>query len=86
MDWNGGSMLKFKYNLRVNQAVRARCERHPAYDPSTVGKDHIVDRCATCKDIYSLYESKVSLEKAAKNFERQAGFWQANRIKLEPHR
>jgi len=36
-------MLKFDYKLRVNQSVRAKCERHSAYDPSTTGKDHISD-------------------------------------------
>jgi len=72
-------MLKFHYKLRLNQAIRAKCERHPAYDPSTAGKDHINDRCATCKDILDLYESKLSLEKAVKNFERRAGSWDTSK-------
>jgi hypothetical protein len=76
---NGGGVLKFNYKLRLNQTVKAKCERHPLYDPSTAGKDYINDRCATCKDILDLYESKLSVEKAVKNFERRAGFWQASK-------
>lgn len=72
-------MLKLNYKLRLNQTIRAKCERHPAYDPSTVGKDFISDRCATCKDILDLYESKIELEKAVRNFDRRAGFWQATK-------
>ncbi len=70
-------MLRMKYKLRVNQTVRARCERHPTYDPSTLGKDQLHDRCSTCKEILFLYEAKLSLEKAAKAFERRAEPWHA---------
>jgi hypothetical protein len=79
-------VLKFNCKLRVNQIIRAKCERHPAYDPSTAGKDYINDRCASCKDILDLYESKLSLEKAVKNFERRAGFWQTSKrsVKATP--
>jgi hypothetical protein len=72
-------VLKLNCKLRMNQTIRAKCERHPDYDPSTAGRDYINDRCATCKGILDLYESKLSLEKAAKNFERRAGFWQRSK-------
>ena len=72
-------MLKLSYKLRLNETVKAKCERHPAYDPSTKGKDHIGDRCATCREILEFYESKVSLERAVKAFERRARSWQTLR-------
>jgi len=72
-------MLKSICKIRVNQTIRARCERHPAYDPSTPGRDHITDRCATCRDIFDLHESKLILDRAVKNFERRAESWQAAR-------
>lgn len=76
-------MLKLTYKLRLNQTIRAKCERHPAYDPSVAGKDYIEDRCATCKEILDLYESKLLLEKAVKNFERRAGSWQVTRKSIK---
>jgi hypothetical protein len=63
----------------VNQTVKAKCERHPAYDPSVAGKDYISDRCATCKEILDLYDSMLSLDRAVKHFERRATFWQISR-------
>ena len=72
-------MLKFNCRLRLNQTIRAKCDRHPAYDPSTEGKDYISDRCATCKDIFDLFEAKLSLERALRNFERRAGAWQTTK-------
>jgi hypothetical protein len=66
--------------MRLNQTIKAKCERHPLYDPSAAGNDYISDRCATCKDIFELYEAKISLEKAVRNFERRAGAWQSLKV------
>lgn len=63
----------------MNGKVKAKCDRHPNYDPSTKGKDFINDRCGTCKEIADLYDSKTVLEKALKNFERRVVPWQTIR-------
>ena len=77
-------MLKFKLKLRLNSTVKAKCDRHPSYDPSTKGKDYIEDRCASCKDILDLYEAKIHLELALKSFERRAEAWMPERRFRKP--
>ena len=71
----GEQMLKLVCKIRVNRTVRAKCDRHPSYDPATVGKDQIIDRCATCWNIHSLYESNLTLDVALREFERRAAAW-----------
>lgn len=68
-------MLRISYKLRLNESVRAKCERHPAYDPSEAGKDYIADRCSTCKEIFDVYEAKVSLDRAVKTFLMRVEPW-----------
>lgn len=72
-------MLRLKYKLRLNESVKARCDRHPRYDPSAPAHSLILDKCGTCKDICELYDAYLGLEKAARLFERRAGAWQNSR-------
>lgn len=69
-------MLKITCKIRLNRTVRAKCERHSKYDPAIEGKNYILDRCSTCRELLDLYESMISLEKALKNFERRAAPWE----------
>ena len=72
-------MLRLSCKLRLNSSIRAKCDRHRAFDPSVKGQDYVQDRCATCRDIQDLYDSYLALEKAIKNFERRAGAWESPR-------
>jgi len=72
-------MLRLVCKVSLNRTIRARCERHPTFDPMEEGKDYIRDRCATCRELLDLYESKISLEKAIRNFERRATPWETVR-------
>jgi phage FluMu protein Com len=72
-------MLKLICKVRLNQAVRAKCERHPSYDPAAEGKNHILDRCATCRELRDIYESSIALHKAVRDFERRAAPWETSR-------
>lgn len=74
-------MLRLVCKVRLTQTIRAKCVRHPSYDPATEGKNHILDRCATCRELRDLYESSISLQKAVRDFERRAAPWEAPRKK-----
>jgi hypothetical protein len=70
-------MLRFRIDVRVKEAVRAKCPRHPKYDPSVDDKMHSEPGCSTCSDIRALEASRVALESAARAFERRAYQWKA---------
>ncbi len=41
-------MLQFSYRLRVAERVKAKCERHPPYNPECDGRGGIKGGCSTC--------------------------------------
>jgi hypothetical protein len=73
------SVFRFNVKIRVSQRGRAKCSRHPHFDPSAEGFDVIRDSCSTCKDIKYLFEAQVALERATRDFVRRATPWEARR-------
>jgi hypothetical protein len=72
-------MLRLAYKARLNYKIRAKCERHPTYDPSADENNFLRDRCSKCREILDVYESYLALEKAVKYFERRVAPWEGTR-------
>jgi hypothetical protein len=53
-------MLQFTYKLTVRERVKAKCPRHPWYNPETQGQGGIVAGCSTCSDLYDLLDARKS--------------------------
>jgi hypothetical protein len=70
-------MLEFRIDVRVKESVKARCSRHPKFDPSVDEKMNSEPGCSICADIRALEASRIALEKAARSFERRAYQWRA---------
>lgn len=68
-------MLKFRYKLKVNENVAAKCPRHLRYNSEVDGKGGIRGACPTCFDIYELHQARLKLEAAAREFSRRAAPW-----------
>ena len=68
-------MFKFKFTLKLNERVVAKCSRHPRYNPDQDGYAAIKGGCSTCIELYDLYRAKVDLEKAVRVFLKSAGPW-----------
>ena len=68
-------MLKIDYKRTVKERVRARCSRHPKYNPEKDGKAGLQDRCATCYALLELHEARLMLDDAIRHFERRAAPW-----------
>jgi hypothetical protein len=68
-------MLQFSYKLIVKERVKAKCPKHPRYNPEKQGRGAIVGACSTCSDLYDLLEARIRLDLAAREFERRAGAW-----------
>ena len=66
-------MLSFTYRLKVRESVKAKCPRHPRYNPERGGYGAIIGGCSTCRDIYSLFEARTKLDAAVR--ERRAVPW-----------
>lgn len=70
-------MLRIQINLRIKESVKARCPRHPKFDPSIDDRMNTEPGCSTCSDIRALEASRVALESAARSFERRAYQWRS---------
>ncbi len=68
-------MFQFSYKLRVTERVKAKCERHPRYNPERDGRGGIKGGCATCFSPYDLHQARVTLDSAHREFLRKALPW-----------
>jgi hypothetical protein len=55
-------MFQFNYRLKVAERVKAKCERHPRYNPERDGRGGIKGVCSTC---FSLFDLLLSLRPAS---------------------
>lgn len=72
-------MLKFRYKRLVSENVYGRCDRHPRYNPEDEGHDKILDRCSTCYALWGVYEARLKLDQAIRDFERRSAPWMVRR-------
>jgi hypothetical protein len=68
-------MLKFNYKLTVKERVKAKCPRHPRYNPERDGRGGIIGTCTACYSLYDLQEARNKLDAAVREFMRRAGPW-----------
>jgi len=70
----GGAMLKFRFKLKINDAIEAKCTRHPRFNPEKEGHN-FKGGCATCQKLWNVYRAKLELERAVRLFQRESGPW-----------
>jgi hypothetical protein len=81
MQWSEEKeMLRFKVEHRIKESVRAKCPRHPKFDPSVDQNMYSEPGCSVCADLRRLQESRIALEDMIKGFERRVFQWQASNI------
>ena len=73
-------MFQFNYNLKVSERVKAKCDRHPRYNPERDGRGGIKGGCSTCFSLFDLHQARLSLDAAHREFLRRALPW--TRIRL----
>jgi hypothetical protein len=73
-------MFQFTYKLKVAERVKAKCERHPRYNPEHDGRGGIKSGCSTCFSLYDPHQARLSLDAAHREFLRRAVPW--TRIRL----
>jgi len=67
-------MLKFRFKLKINDAIEAKCPRHPRFNPEKEGHN-FKGGCSTCRELWNVYRAKLELEHAVRVFQRQSGPW-----------
>jgi hypothetical protein len=77
-------MLQFTYRLTVKERVKAKCQRHPKYNPEKQGRGGIIGGCSTCSDLFDLLQARIRLDAAVREFARRAGPWVARGRVPEP--
>ena len=68
-------MFQFSYKLKVAERVKAKCERHPRYNPERDGRGGIKGGCSTCFSLYDLHQARLTLDSAHHEFLRKAIPW-----------
>ena len=68
-------MFQFNYKLKVSERVKAKCNRHPRYNPERDGRGGIKGGCSTCFALFDLYQARLSLDAAHREFLRRALPW-----------
>jgi hypothetical protein len=68
-------MLQFSYKLKVSERVKAKCEKHPRYNPERDGRGGIKSGCSTCFSLYDLHQARLILDSAHHEFLRKAIPW-----------
>jgi hypothetical protein len=68
-------MFQFTYKLKVAERVKAKCERHPRYNPERDGRGGIKGGCSTCFSPFDLHQARLSLDAAHGEFLRRASPW-----------
>ena len=72
-------MLQFTYKLKLTERVKAKCSRHPRYNPEKDGRAGIRGGCSTCFSLYDLHQARLALDAAQRDFVRRAGPWARRR-------
>jgi hypothetical protein len=68
-------MFQFSYKLKVAERVKAKCERHPRYNPGRDGRGGIKGGYSTCFSLSDLHQARLSLDAAHREFLRRALPW-----------
>jgi hypothetical protein len=68
-------MFQFNYKLKVSERVKAKCNRHPRYNPERDGRGGIKGGCSTCFSLFDLHQARLSLDAAHREFLRRASPW-----------
>ena len=55
-------MLQFTYKLKLTERVKAKCSRHPRYNPEKDGRAGIRGGCSTCFSLYDLHQARLALD------------------------
>jgi hypothetical protein len=76
-------MFQFNYKLKVSERAKAKCERHPRYNPERDGRGGIKGGCSTCFSLFDLHQARLSLDAAHREFLRRALPW--TRVRRPPH-
>jgi hypothetical protein len=73
------TMFQFTYKLKLTERVKAKCSRHPRYNPVKDGRAGIRGGCSTCFSLYDLQQARIALDAAQREFVRRAGPWARQR-------
>jgi hypothetical protein len=68
-------MLQFTYKLKITERVKGKCTRHPRYNPEKDGRAGIRGACPCCFSLYDLFQARIALDAAQREFVRRAAPW-----------
>ena len=68
-------MFQFTYKLKITERIKAKCERHPRYNPERDGRGGIRGGCSTCFSLFDLFHARQTLDSAQREFLRRAAPW-----------
>ena len=74
-------MLQFTYKLKITERVKGKCSRHPRYNPEKDGRAGIRGACSCCFSLYDLFQARIALDAAQREFLRRAAPWSRTHLR-----
>jgi hypothetical protein len=68
-------MIQFRYKLKIDERVKATCPRHARYNFERDGRGGIRGQCSGCFALFDLYQARIELDRAVRDFQRRAAPW-----------
>jgi hypothetical protein len=65
-------MFQFTYKLRITEWIKAKCDRHPRYNPERDGRGGIRGGCSACFALFDLHQARLSVDAAHREFLRKS--------------
>jgi hypothetical protein len=68
----------------ITVTLKAKCPRHPRFNPSLEGRGGIVGGCKGCEELCELFEEWARMARRVKEFEERHELWveqQERRVK-----
>lgn len=76
-------MLVYRNRLKRKYSVKAKCSRHPRYNPEKSGRGGIVGGCNGCEEVYDFWFLTKRLDAVLHEMDAAAGHWTPRKFDLK---
>lgn len=73
-------MLTYRNRLKRKYSIKAKCSRHPRYNPERSGRGGIVGGCRGCEEVFDFWFLTKRLDAVLYEMDTAAGRWSPQRL------
>lgn len=68
-------MLVYRNKLKRKYSVKAKCSKHPRYNPEKAGRAGITEGCRGCEEVYDFWFMTKRLDAVLAEMDAAVGRW-----------